>query len=780
MCDLLAVSFNAYITLALTTSNEFAIFDSIRFMVSISFAKPPLLNPLPAHTTKTKFKDTILFCSHPKKVDVVTPRLFDAPTPSTEITAVAWVLETSTDPHTLRIAAEMAVNLQWPMATDPRPHLSRLLDSFFGCFDSSVIFDSKTQSQRRLLTSLRDGMHSHAIHFGRAYCSLRCLQSFETDANSEHFTGADFELGPGLPNELELENVFSILRGWPYLIISPAPHFQPALKWALHVIPSIPHPQGRSRSLHSFLEQFDQAIPRLNLQCFSDYLFCLICYMSSTTNNHDILLMNKSEYAAQLYEDLLKTLLANLHTGRISMYQGAYIVTTTGRLWVEHIQDYHSTVFRPAQSSMFAFCESLPRKEGWLNVVAAAGIFIQDCSEERFRGSSSVIPQSLIQNWAHDALALQRLGHLGDPYTATGIAGLFNALLSYGCSPGVESRPLIVKSLSMPGHISQNATRLLLKEDFTKWFQDEDASPILQRASIWTFLTRNALRDPAIVGVYIELGRTLLGIPAPWQVHMNNTPDYSREWHSLLHAEFSCDWITIFFRSNWQVHPWHWDEGTSLLNTNTSYIEVLHEIWQPDLGRCPFALDHAQRACGLSLVVLFKLWTDFDFRTESNSVVSLLRSTSWTALRPSSSFITNENNADFEQVYFIPLRDRLIQTGTTLGIQFETDDCSEDTSVERKVPNEILRWIVAILEDLARRIPINLGPVWRHEYHVYWRNLRWEFDASLDELEKALQPWISLDPQVIDKRPFRVPLPESSRGDGSNSSVSTHSYVSFP
>ncbi|KAJ6506303.1 hypothetical protein C8R47DRAFT_1241564 [Mycena vitilis] len=56
------------------------------------------------------------------------------PAPSPEVPAVAWVLEMSTDPRTVAVAAEMVIKLQWPPRMNVRPQLPKLKDGILSSF----------------------------------------------------------------------------------------------------------------------------------------------------------------------------------------------------------------------------------------------------------------------------------------------------------------------------------------------------------------------------------------------------------------------------------------------------------------------------------------------------------------------------------------------------------------------------------------------------------------------------------------------------------------------
>ncbi|KAJ7636166.1 hypothetical protein B0H17DRAFT_1339600 [Mycena rosella] len=98
------------------------------------------------------------------------------PAPSPEAPAVAWILEISTDPLIIASAADVAVDLRWPVDTDFAAPLARLHDSFLACFElAEVGYENYPRGVAWPvpLKSIRTGMAARAITYGRAYCVLR-------------------------------------------------------------------------------------------------------------------------------------------------------------------------------------------------------------------------------------------------------------------------------------------------------------------------------------------------------------------------------------------------------------------------------------------------------------------------------------------------------------------------------------------------------------------------------------------------------------------------------
>lgn len=198
------------------------------------------------------------------------------PEASPEVPAASWVLETSNDPHTLDVAAEMVVNLQWPNAIDMTPQLNRLHDRFLECFD----YWKDSNGDCYLIRDL-DGMALRAIHLGRAYCALRWTSlSAKVEPLHHSFNYVHSEINMLKP---ELATVVRLMAGNPDVICSS--EMPLATEWALQVIPSLQYPdwEPKHKALKYFLAQFDDVLPTLDRRSFTDYLFCVNSFLSTVS-----------------------------------------------------------------------------------------------------------------------------------------------------------------------------------------------------------------------------------------------------------------------------------------------------------------------------------------------------------------------------------------------------------------------------------------------------------------------------------------------------------------
>ncbi|KAJ7479699.1 hypothetical protein FB451DRAFT_164027 [Mycena latifolia] len=196
--------------------------------------------------------------------------------PPLEGPAVLWVLETSTDPTVITVAAEMANDLQWQLDTDLTSPMVRLLDIFTSCFE--FVIKGST-----VLSKIRTGMERRAFTCGRAFCSLRLVA--RASGHSEiQFRTAAF---PRLSLESEdvfhqVRNVVEIITEWPIVHLDSISSAE--LQWALHIIPSLRSSGPVENILDLFLDQFQpNYITRLDSWSFANYLCCVNSFFSPTS-----------------------------------------------------------------------------------------------------------------------------------------------------------------------------------------------------------------------------------------------------------------------------------------------------------------------------------------------------------------------------------------------------------------------------------------------------------------------------------------------------------------
>jgi hypothetical protein len=215
------------------------------------------------------------------------PTLFGhrfTPKPSAEVPAISWVLGTSTDPLIIDMAAEMVVDLQGSVTMNSSTQqLNILRDGILACFQV------QNWNGRFVLGKNLDGMALRAIHLGKAYCFLRSVFLSGKSESWIKFSYIQNSIGVLTP---ELANVVRNLADEPAVLCDSNQGL--ATKWALRVIPTIYYPDwdSKHKNLEYFLNQFDDEIPTLDCQSFTDYLFCIYSFLS-TINRCDVSLVDK-------------------------------------------------------------------------------------------------------------------------------------------------------------------------------------------------------------------------------------------------------------------------------------------------------------------------------------------------------------------------------------------------------------------------------------------------------------------------------------------------------
>ncbi|KAJ7850649.1 hypothetical protein B0H14DRAFT_3137591 [Mycena olivaceomarginata] len=204
--------------------------------------------------------------------------------PSQEVPAVSWVLETSTDPVMLVRAADVAIDLQWPITIDVEAQKNRLWENFLACFDYDQYKDDQDDYAYVYLKDLRDGMEGPAAQLGCAYytlCRVGDSSRPQRVVRWVHFTASQ-----------EVQNVINLLND-SQLSLDNLVNIQ----WILHMLPLHIYDQtfNNSRYLEKFLADLDHSMPTLDCSGFTDYLFCVYAFLSpGDVNQNDIVCMNKS------------------------------------------------------------------------------------------------------------------------------------------------------------------------------------------------------------------------------------------------------------------------------------------------------------------------------------------------------------------------------------------------------------------------------------------------------------------------------------------------------
>ncbi|KAJ7670683.1 hypothetical protein DFH06DRAFT_1178695 [Mycena polygramma] len=365
--------------------------------------------------------------------------------------------------------------------------------------------------------------------------------------------------------------------------------------------------------------------------------------------------------------------------------------------------------------TIYPFCNSLPRWEGWIDVVLATLGWPPATYDYHDRQ-----PNPKDAGWVHkalDCIAAAGNGSNWDDRTTNGVAGLLATLLYYWAPVDKKHIHILLRALTFHGHPSENAAALLVRDDQFPWFQDEQLQPILHRASAWSSLMHIALNINTFK--FTESC-----------VHMGSRLVQMTYWKSHVLAELSA-WITISFRSwgpSWIDH--------SIL----PYNSILEEACQTEYN---FRYD-SDRALGLSYQVLCDVWHKFKFPTPEHMQISLpwLWCTSLVVRQTYRCGIyTPATPSDFKTAFYTPPRDVLLQAATAVKAaltESRPPNCP-DISQER---NEVLERFAKLLEDIAGQTRTEIDPEEGHSLADTWQTINTraeQIKKEIDELDVALK-----------------------------------------
>ncbi|KAJ6506014.1 hypothetical protein DFH09DRAFT_1289161 [Mycena vulgaris] len=530
------------------------------------------------------------------------------PTPSDEVPAVLWILETSTDPVMITAAADIAIDLQWSLDVDLTSSMARLVETFQSCF-----FMNEYQ-----LGNIRTGMIHRAIACGAAYCELKLVSVASGDhppSLLNHQMNARDVSHDDPAQLLQLSNIIRIAQGWPDLIID-SESLLP-IPWALHVIPSIPQFGPEVGELIHFLDQFPaNKMPMLDPAGFADYLCCINSFLS-TVDPRVVVQINKSPFIDSLIIQLLNVLLeAGINNIAITR-----ILQTTSELGKGiPVHNRSLVVWAALMRALLQFCGGLPRTLGWLDAVISATMLIrfEDFPDVR-PAQESLNEAKLDMEWIY--LALEHVQHKWennrdgggpeqwDSDTTLTIDALLRALVYSGPpgKPSLESLRIILRALSAPGDISVTAFRVLCNA--RTWFLDPELQPTMQDCSVWSHLGRVALKvGTSRRNLYIGIGANIAN---------------SAFWKPFMYQDLS-SWIQIWSPNDWGSGGSSWPKFTA----------VICDIWVPDFDKDYKFTDETEKSWALAITALSNVWEKSAFAaTACHDFIRLARCTVSTVLQ---------------------------------------------------------------------------------------------------------------------------------------------------
>ncbi|KAJ6525964.1 hypothetical protein B0H19DRAFT_1197548 [Mycena capillaripes] len=628
--------------------------------------------------------------------------------PSPEVPAVSWVLETSTDPNTVTLAADLAADLEWPSTMDVGPQMTRLRDHLFGCFHHGI------EDGVAVLAGVREGSSLRPLQLGRAYGALRCISKCSnSDPIPKFSSNGDTRLG--LEPDLRLRCTLDVLRGPVGDLLAFLPgfpyyggYFKDGLKWALHVLPSLllhPNEGFSEKELVNFLvHRFDHQSDLFDLSSFADYLFLVNALLSyGPPNSHDVIWIDKSQFVGRLLETVLRTLASNLETGRISTNFAASLLHTIRRLGCNFDVWYRSEAEHRFMT--YNFCSSIPPIVGWVDVLRHRAVWVH-------RALKSIdIPKWDYAIWNSET---------EDVFDA-----LLLALHYYGEPPTKDSISPILWALSKGGRVFRNTVLTFLQADV---FLDDELRPILQNAGLWSSITRfviasrryssgsvNPLGAPISVGDYISLGNTLSQLPA-WQ------PDLLYEL---------CSWVRIFF-----------DLKTWTPSLADEYSSALVNICQLSTKEYHFQGSEEQ-ALGLTFTALANAWELFDFSCLQSlqgvllwldCSISVVLRCGYSSGELDSFVGVSSISTKFATLFSEPLRNSLINAAA--AVRREIEVCRSLGSISEG-RGDAFQSIATILNELSKIIPQPADA--EHDWDWDgWYNVKHGLEREFEDLERLV------------------------------------------
>ncbi|KAJ6484862.1 hypothetical protein C8R45DRAFT_1099013 [Mycena sanguinolenta] len=661
---------------------------------------------------------TILPCLAPR---VLTPssaesssldlyRHLKASTPSPEVPVVMWVFETSTDPQLIAVAAEIAVDLQWPLNIDLTAPMTHLASSFNACFDLLV-----------WPPSIHDGMTPRAISYGRAYCLLRHI------ARASPSPPPIPHVRPWAARQIRqtdnddpvqfshLHNVLGMIEedlvlDWEDLLTT---------RLALHTSWDDKCWEGgiSQGPLEHFLDQcLGGRMATIDQSGFSNYLFRVNCFLVPPTREM-IGQVDKTNLQPFLLENLFRALQALPLEGGLV----ARIVNTTAQL-ASNLPE-RNMINYPAALEVIRFCGNFHRLPGGsVDTLVSAATLLNRVDLESFvsdwEAGRTIVPDV---DWIYAAMAhVHRLWeermadaqHLNQWDTSTTLA-VGSLLQLLAGSPASSSPPLlafdvILQALSSDGDISSTAFLVLSRAE--SWFLDANLKPCMLKSDVWAHLGHITLRFlPRInlTGHYLRIGESIAG---------------TEEWKLSISQELAT-WIEAYST------PDEWRRNHQL---TAKFSSVIRKIWLSEFDKVN---DEDEESWVLAVSALSNAWEELPFTVAPNwqRFVQLARCTITTSLQ--TRYVWGRNIANTTRTIFSsPLGRALAQAAANARSALSGSCSYEETNTVGRVAD----FLEALGQKIATEFEPKSGQVLLGgslKKYTDWKELRKYFMAELDGLQ---------------------------------------------
>ncbi|KAJ7921677.1 hypothetical protein B0H13DRAFT_2414846 [Mycena leptocephala] len=511
----------------------------------------------------------------------VFPHLYFSDT-SAEVSAVMWILETSTDPMVVTAAAELAVDLQWPLDLDLTSARRRLYDNFRSCFEFSL-------HSANWVVKLRQDMANRAINCGRALCSL---------SNVAQASGHSLDLGwyhtlsehtedIDLYHRAQLSTVIQILARKSG-IINDSGDLMSSDKWAFHTVTSFDqrrHITSGQNGLEHFLDILHvDKIPSIDESTFPDYLCCINSFLGHM-DRRILVEVDKSHLRLPLMVQLFKV----LQRPNMDISLATKIMSTTGLLMNKSAINATTQWqdIKDLMTEISQFCSTFPPGHESLQVLVSAATLARVENPQHLR-FIEIKGQNL--EWIFSSLEyVQQLWEASpnahqepEEWDSTTTLSVRSLLQFLACSPP-DSRPLrtpfkplhiILRALAASGDTSLMAALVLYR--MHKWFLNPNSQPIMQGNSVWSQLGHVTLKysDSISPMRYLSLGEDIAK---------------TAEWKPIIYEDLST-WITAFMCTDGFL--------------SSQFISVIRSVWVPEFTDQMQLVDESNKSWVLALIAL--------------------------------------------------------------------------------------------------------------------------------------------------------------------------------
>ncbi|KAJ6556651.1 hypothetical protein DFH09DRAFT_1084729 [Mycena vulgaris] len=530
-------------------------------------------------------------------------RIFDEiPPPSAEVSAIIWALETSTDPQLVEAAAAVVPDLQWPINLDLQPSMTRLADTFNGCFSvESVSWYEEIPA--------RKGMDERATSCIKAFSLLEILCQQRADPwTFKHRKIANSPTSSELQRMLQ---TFSVIRGRGRTLFDEVPVYT---QWTLRLL-STRSPYHYNFELKEIF-RYDQ--PDLsNTSIFADFLFCINSFFVPP-DVRDLSLMDKSQHCDRLADLLFENLLKGFPDDHspdpdiIGQVMGILLKSSYGFKFLGRAHQWKKPVYLICAVRNIG----LPTMTWALRAVRVdwGNLYKAELSVLRI----NINPMADVE-WVYDTVEELEASQPMDPAV---FGDFLQVFVYYGHVPHtVKPTTAIFRGIlwALTPDATHGSTQILAFELLCaahRWFQDNELRLVLQEHSVWANLglILNKARDvyyPDVVhqmtAHYITLGAEL---------------SQTSEWQSIIMEDLT-GWL-----ANLPTLLIGFKEETE---STQEFCAVICRLWEAEAAE-------GTESVGVKLLVaaftgLTSVWNHFDFpiSLEIHRVVRLVECTVSTA-----------------------------------------------------------------------------------------------------------------------------------------------------